>query len=263
MKKPKPKNHSGNGKTDGQGADGKGKSDDSTEDEESEEEDSEEENEDGDGKEQKDGKGKDGQDADDKSDDEVDFDSLPAHVQKHIKSLRKENAKYRTKARKLETDYSTLTGRLKSMAGGESDDEESPEQQVERLDATNSSLAFENQTLKLALTNGITDEDAIEWMQFLIGKAVNDLDEGEELDQDALDAITAKVKKRFGAASGSNSTSVSGDGSNGKKADKKTGVTLEQFVHMTVFQKQDLHKKNPDLYTQLFQEAKRKNLLGR
>ncbi len=209
-----------------------------------------------------------GEEGDESSDDdnaeggEVQIDQLPASAQKYIRDLRKENAKHRTKANKAAQDYEALSTRVKGLAGDE--DESSPEEQVGFLGQQNQSLAFENATLRIAVSNGIGDEDSLEYFQFLVAKAAGELEDGEELGAEELDGLVKKVKGKFGAAGGkATSTGVATKTGDGKQKPGKSSdtVTVERFVKMGMSEKTALYQKNPELYAQLFEEAKDKRLL--
>jgi len=230
------------------------------EEEESEEEESEEESDDseGDGEGDKDkGKGKDGKKG------ELDLSNLPQETQDYIRKLRRESAKYRTKATNLETNYNQLASKVKKLAGGKEDDELTPEQRADQLEAAAGATAFDNAILNAAVEHGV-GKSGLKYFRFLVNERAQELGEGEELTDEDLADIAEEAAKTTGGKGGAK-TSVTGDdergagGKGGSKGPGKSGkVTLEQFLKMTVSQKSDLQKSNPDLYIALFKEAREK-----
>lgn len=211
-----------------------------------------------------DGKGDDGKGGqkDGEGKDELDLASLPESVQKHIKDLRKENAKHRTKANKLESDFASVQQRLKALAGGEDDGEQlTPEQQIAQLEAGVGQYAFRNACLSLALEHGI-GKDGYEYFEYLVGKAVEGLEDGEELDDEVMTGLISEAKAKSGAGSKqTTTTSVNPKSGDGKAPDTKAEVSLDQFVKMSIGEKSALYNKNPALYDALTKEAKDKRIL--
>jgi len=193
--------------------------------------------------------------------DVIDLATLPESVQKHIKDIRKENAKYRTKANKSEQDLAAINDRLKKLAGGD-EETETPEERVSQLEAGNSALAFRNACLSVAIENGI-GKGGYEYFEYLVSKAVEGLEDGEELDDEAMAAIVSEAQaKGGGITTKKTKTSVTGDGDGDKKPDGDKGaVTLEQFCKMTMSEKSTLYTKQPAVYEALHAEAKSKRML--
>jgi hypothetical protein len=272
----KPAHGSGNRKTSSDdrknagGKDGNEQDDDPDADEEEQDENEEQEEDDESGSgEGKDGKGKPKPRQDDdgegeEEEDELDLDALPPKAQKYIKGLRKENAKYRTSRNKHKQDYEDLAARLKGIADGD-ENALTPEEAAEVLSQENGSLAFSNQVLRVAVANGISGEDELEYFEFLIGKEVSKLDEGEELDEDAIGELVAKVRKKHGGGSASTSFSADKSKQNGKKKPEGNDgkITLDDFVNMTMVQKSELYRKDKDTYEKLVAQAKQKRRLVR
>lgn len=175
-------------------------------------------------------------------------------TEKYIKKLRDENARNRTG--KKESDK-RLKDVLKVL--GVSEDSEDPTEKLKASQAETNNLAFRTAILESAIEQGIP-ADQLEFYEFLISKATSQLDEGEELSDEALAEIVGKVKK----AKGSANSSVSG-GKDGKgdppPGDDKGDISLDQFCRMTITQKSDLYLKKPDLYKRLKDEAKSKKRL--
>ena len=203
-----------------------------------------------------------------KNDPDFSLDGLDPKVQKYIKDLRKESAKHRTRATNLEGELTGLRGRVSKAFG---DGEESwsdlaPEEQerrFEELGAGAEGLALENQVLKLAISNGISGEEALEFFQFKLQKQLSSMEEGEEMDEETITEIAAAVKQKYGQTAGNVSTSVT-TGTGGKSApnpDEAGSVSLDDFTSMSMAEKSSLYEKNRPLYDKLSAEAKKKRLL--
>lgn len=199
-----------------------------------------------------------------KQSDELDLSTLPKEAQDYIKKLRRESAKYRTKATNLESSYSQLTNRVRQVAGGGEEGEEaemSVEQRLEIHEQNTATLAFDNAVLACAVDHGI-DAAGLKYFRFLVNEKASELGEGEELSDEDLAEIAEEARSTTGRGRKGAKTSVTGDeggkGGEGKAPVGKNTVTIEQFAKMTVSQKSDLQKNNPDLYAALFQEAVQK-----
>lgn len=194
--------------------------------------------------------------------DALDEDSLDEKTKAHIAKLRKENASHRTKAKDLASKLKTSDEQKKAIlkAAGIEDESEKPEERVKTLTATSQQLAFRSAILEAAVEHGIA-KDQLEFFEFLVQKEAGKLEENEELSDEQLAEIVAKVKKQ---GAGVANTSVEGDeGGNKTPAPNggNKGVTLDQFVRMSMTQKSELYTKNPKLYEQLVTEAKAKKRL--
>ena len=169
----------------------------------------------------------------------------------YIESLRKENAKYRTKSKELETQYTSINERfskvekgLKGLFGeGEEGDDMPPEQKLEVMQAQNENLVLNNALTEAALEYGVGKQD-YSYFKFLVQERLQALEEGEELTEEDLDVI-AKQSKRGLAAS---STSVE----DGEIPPESTGgITLDSFKEMGINERSVLFSKNEALYKQL------------
>jgi hypothetical protein len=140
----------------------------------------------------------------------------------YIKKLRDENAKHRTKNKELNSSVKSERERVKAIlkAAGIEDESEKPEEKIKNLSAATDQLAFRNAVLETALKSGITG-DEMEYFEFLVTKAVGELEEDEELPEEVMTALVAKVKKTSGK--GSANTSVNGKG--GSHSLRKCGKT--------------------------------------
>lgn len=168
----------------------------------------------------------------------------------YIESLRKESAKYRTRSKELETQYSTLNDRfskfekgLKGLFGGEEGEEMTPEQTIETLSTQNETLVLNNALVEAALEYGIGKED-FSYFKFLVSERLSALEDGDELTEEDLDAI-ARQSRRGRAAS----TSVDGGGTPPPEA--PGGTSLESFMAMGINERSALFAKNEALYKQL------------
>lgn len=173
----------------------------------------------------------------------------------YIESLRKENAKYRTKSKELETQYTSINERfskmekgLKGLFGEGEEDNVPPEQKLEAMQAQNETLVLNNALTEAALEYGVGKQD-YPYFKFLVQEKLQSLEEGEELTEEDLDAI-AKQSRRGGAAS---STSVEG----GEPPPESTGgITLEAFKEMGINERSVLFSKNEALYKQLVSQER-------
>jgi hypothetical protein len=172
----------------------------------------------------------------------------------YIESLRKENAKYRTKAKELETQYTGLNERFskveKGLKGlfGESEEEASPEEQLSALQAHNENLVLNSALTEAAMEYGIGKEDFI-YFKFLVQERLSALEDGEELTEEDLDVL-AKEARRGKAAS---ATSVEGGG---PAPEVEGGITLAEFQAMGINERSALFGKNEALYKQLIAQER-------
>jgi hypothetical protein len=193
------------------------------------------------------------------SNNEFSVDSLPQEAQDLIKNLRSENAKYRTEKNNFQTRLESIENGFKQMFGGEEGQELSPEEQIQQLQGSFESVSYENAVMGLAYENGIP-MDNYEYFNFLMDKAVNSLEEGQELSEENLLEVIQKAKG-FNATMDNTNTSVDGaDGENDPEGQQGV-VTLEQFSNMSVVEKSELYRKNPAVYNQLMSQAREKRLL--
>lgn len=191
---------------------------------------------------------------------EDDFDESKAddRTKKYIAKLRKEAGSHRTKAKDLASKVKSEQDRVKAIlkaAGIESEDED-PTTKLKEADQQKHALAFSNAVYKEAIKNGI-GEDQLEFFEFMVAKAINELDEGEELPEEALMAIVNKCKKS-GASKKANSSTNSATPPPGDNPDK---ISLEKFCLMTILEKSKLYESNKDLYAELYAQAKAKKKL--
>lgn len=192
------------------------------------------------------------------------LDGLDPKVQKYIKDLRKESSKHRTRATNLETELGGLRTKIGQVfgAGGEGWAELTPEEQERRfteLGQGAENLQLENQILSLAIHNGISGGEALEYFQFKLQKQLNQMEEGEELDDESIAEIVESVKEKFSAASAvSVTTSVSGKGTPNPEGGDK--VSVDDFASMSMAEKSAMFEKNRPLYDKLSAEAKKKRI---
>ena len=198
---------------------------------------------------------------DDPEDDDPTEEKLDEKTKAYLAKLRKENAGHRTKAKDLASQLKISEDQKKAVLkaiGIESDDSK-PEDKIKALSVESQQLAFRSAILESAVQHGIGKDD-LEFFEFLVAKGVGELEEGEELSEDAMTAIVTKVTK---AGKGKANTSVgTGDGKGKKPAGDKDGeVTLAKFITMSITEKSKLYTDNVDLYTSLITEAKRQKKL--
>jgi len=186
---------------------------------------------------------------------------------KYLADLRKENAGHRTKNKELDSKLSSVNERFSKIETGlkglfgDGDDKRTPEQQIEQLTAQNDNLALSNALRDVAWENDVSKED-YEYFEFLVGKKLNTLKEGEELSDEQMAELATQSKTR----KANSSTSVGGtgpDGGGGKPPpppdnDPEGTPTVEDFMTMSLGEKSLLYGKFPKVYDRLAAAAKAK-----
>ncbi len=177
----------------------------------------------------------------------------------HIAKLRKEAAGHRTKAKDLASKLKVSEDQKKAIlkAAGIEEDPQDPTETIKQLSVESQQLAFRSAILESAVQHGI-GKDGLEFFEFLVAKAVGELEEGEELSDEAMTAIVTKVGQGAGKGSANTSVGTGGKGGKGAPDPKQTPgeVTLAKFIRMTITEKSALYEKNRDLYVSLLAEAK-------
>lgn len=189
--------------------------------------------------------------------DSLDESSWDDRTKAYIKKLRKENASSRTRLNALETQFTDMKSGLTRLAGGEGE-ERSPEETIAGLEEGMTQTAFQNGVLQLAIEHNI-GKDQVDYFSFLVAQSVEALEEGEELDDEAIGGLVEKVRKVSGGTPAKTSVTEGDEG--GSKSPNDPGVTLDQFVGMSVAEKSKLYNEKPDLYSTLLKQAKKENRL--
>lgn len=207
--------------------------------------------------------------------DDLDESGWDDKTKAYIKKLRGENAKYRTKAKdnetaisKLKTEQNEFQSKLKKAFGLEEEDEVKPEEKISNLTSENDNLRYKNAVMMTAIENGISNKDQMDYFEFLMTKAIDELPEDQdELSEDGLKAVVDKVKA-MGQGTTKPSTSVSGNNGGNQDPGKRTPpandggtITVEQFAAMNFGEKSQLYTKNPELYKSLNSQAQSKGLI--
>lgn len=196
--------------------------------------------------------------ADDGKGEKDDLSKLSAEdAAKMIKALRAENAGHRTKNKELSGSQEKLK---KAMieAGVIEDDSLPAEDQVKSWKAKADVLAARAAIYEAAMEYGI-NKDGLDYFNFLVEKQMSTLAEDEELGEEGLAEIAKQVMKVQGgskAPGGNTSVNTNNAPAPGAPAD----LTAEKFAKMTMAEKSSVYQKHPDLYKELFQEAKTKKL---
>lgn len=180
-----------------------------------------------------------------------DVGALPDWAQKELKDLRGEAAKYRTQNKTLSERLGKLETGLKGIFGEDSDDEQDPSEKVKVLSQVTQNLEVKNAMLQIALENGVGVDD-YEFFEFKMGKALEALEEGQEMTEDELTEIISGIKSKSGKGVASSSTK---DGQKPPPA-KDGEVTQEEFNRYSITQKSKLYQTNPALYDKLVKNAK-------
>ncbi len=103
--------------------------------------------------------------------------------------------------------------------------------------------------LELALEHGV-GKDQREYFEFLVGKAIEGLEEGAELDEDAVLEIATRAKAN--SSKGPANSSTAGDKQQTKSnGGKPNAITPEQFAKMGMTERTKLFRENKDEYDRL------------
>ncbi len=197
------------------------------------------------------GDGDSGNQGDQGDDGKFEISDLPAGAQKLIKDLRSESAKHRTNNNNLTTRLDKFESGLKNLFG-EGGDDQTTEEKLDALQGNYESSVTRNAILELALDNGISGKENVEYFEFLMNKAMSNLKEGEELSAETLESIVSQSTPSKGNAT----TSTKKDGTQGKGPDENNDeVTQEEFNKMGMTQKSMLYRTKPELYKKLLAGA--------
>ena len=192
-------------------------------------------------------------DNEDEDEDDQDEDLSPEEYKKQIKKLRAENAKHRLGNKALNEKMSKFEKVFKAFSGD--DEEVDPEEQLGQVTHQYEAAVTRNAILELALENGISGKDNLEYFEFLMSKTLNSLDEGEEMTEEQLEEILSKCSKAGGKGKATTSTNDKGKGD--KDPDQTNDeVTQEEFDSMGMMQKSKLYQTNKALYEKLMKNSK-------
>jgi hypothetical protein len=189
----------------------------------------------------------------------------PEQLKEHIAKLRKENGSHRTKSKDLASRLATSEAQKKAIlkAAGIETEDDKPEEKVKLLSSQNQQLVFDKAVVESALENGIPASQ-LKYYKFLLAEATNELGEGEELSDEALEAIVANVKKLGGGTEGSGKKNTSVGGKEKEPPANNGGtkeVTFEHFLAMGPIARSNLYTKNREQYEAFYAEAKAKKKL--
>jgi hypothetical protein len=192
------------------------------------------------------------------------LDALPPWAQKAIKDLRKENASHRTRATGLESRLEKLEGGLKGILGGGEDTDNSvpPEERLKHAQNHLENVAMQNQILGLAIEHGIAKE-GVGYFQYLLNNAVENLEEGEELDEESIAVLAQEARSKTSPLPGGNGTTSVRPGSAPPQGGGNADITLEQFAAMGTSEKTTLYRKNPAKYEELMTAFKKNVRISR
>ncbi len=202
----------------------------------------------------------DGDGGDDEGDDPPDGGTLgfTAEQKAYVDGLRKESAKYRTKAKELESKVTStderltkFEGGLKKLFGDEGKENLSSEERLARLEErahqerqANEQLALRTALTDAAIEHGVGKAD-YEYFEFLVSKRLQALGEDEELSEKEV-ADIAKMAKSKNAAK---STSVDGSGPDPDEDDGE--LSLEEFMGLGIGGRSALYQKDKPMYEKL------------
>lgn len=200
-----------------------------------------------------------GQGNDDSGD--PDFASLDPKTQNYIKKLRKENAETRKEFNVTKGKLDSVMEKVKSVTGENPDENLTPEQRIEHLSGHVEHVAMENVILHQAIHHGIPAAD-LEYFQFKVAKAVDALEEGEELDEEQIAQIVAEVKGKSAPKSGATSPSGGSAGTPPPKSTADDGITVEKFAASLSVQNA-MYVSDQARYIRLRDEAQAKGLYNK
>lgn len=189
-----------------------------------------------------------------------DLSGLDEKTKKYILKLRKENAKHRTAVKTTEDRLGKLEKGLKSAFGLEDQESVDPEKQISSLQSEREALAFKAAVMETAIENGLNMDQA-NYFQFLLAQKSNELEEGEELSDEALTDLVTKSKAIGGKGGVGGSTSVTGGGTTPRKPGASGDITLEQFTKMSMTEKSKLYQNDANTYNALMAEARSKKMV--
>lgn len=188
-----------------------------------------------------------------------DLSKLDSSVQDYIKELRAENAKTRTERNNLSTRMENFENGFKQMFGDEGEGQElTPEQQIESLNTNFQDLSFSNAVMGIAYQNDVP-HDKLEYFEFLMNKEVEGLEEGQELSEESLAGLIQKVKGS--GFQGEANSSVNEGNAAGKDPNASGATNLDAFVGMSLQERSELYRKDPNTYNALYKQAREKRLL--
>lgn len=194
---------------------------------------------------------------------ELDEEKLDAKTKAHIAKIRKEAAGHRVKAKDLASKLTASEEQKKAIlkAAGIEVETENPAEQLKVAQSESQQLALRSAILESAVENGI-GKDGLDYYEFLISKEMAGLKEGEELSEEQITKVVAKVKTAGGKAANTSVGNGGGDGKGTPNPNANAGaITLDKFVRMSITEKSKLYQDNLDLYTSLVSEAKAKKML--
>jgi len=174
-----------------------------------------------------------------------------------IKELRAENAKHRTSNKELGEKYGKMEAGLKNLFGEQGNESLTVEERIEALEQEKreNARALEAQQTEAALVElayelDIPKEER-EYFDFLVGKELNGLEDGEELTDGKLEEIAAKVKRKSAPSSTSTTGLNTPPPSQGGKA-----ITLKDFQAMSLTEKSKLYTSDKTTYQSLYAQAR-------
>ena len=185
----------------------------------------------------------------------------------YIKGLRDENAKYRTRAKERDSEVQQLSGRLsqfesglKKLFGEDSEENMTPEQQIESLTAHAEQLEMNNAITEVAMEYGVGKDD-MGYFRYKINEALSELEEGAELTEEQLDEIVTDVRARSPKPANTSVEGTANQSATPQTAQGSDEISVEQFAKMGLGEKSSLFQKNQDLYNRLSAAAKEKGIL--
>lgn len=186
--------------------------------------------------------------------DDVDLEKLDEKTRNYIKKLRQESGGYRTK---LKTSESNLS-QVKRLLGLEAEDQTSPEQRIEALQQQTEAQQFQSAVLQNALEHGV-GKDGLEYFTFLLAKARDGLNDGEEVTEEEIAAAALEAKAKSIKPKATSSVTPGNAGT----PPPTTGgeITVEAFAKMGVTEKSKIFTEQPELYERLWKQMKEKKLI--
>lgn len=173
----------------------------------------------------------------------------------YIQSLRKENAKYRTANKKLQTGFETLEGKVNKISAavtGKDTPADDPNVVLEQVKEENENLAAENAIYQSALEFGIPS-DKVPYFKFLVSEKLNTMgDDEDELD---VSPIAEQVLKMGGSPPTSPGATTGTTPPKTGPATPPGEITVKQFREMGYLEKSKLQRTDPTKYERLKTQA--------
>ena len=184
-----------------------------------------------------------------------------------VKKLRLQMEKYKAENKKAIDELGSFKKKMKDLFAPE-ESKKNKNQEFQELVLKKLQTIEERQEKRdaedfmssFAHNLGIKSKEGQDFLEFKVMKAQND--KGEDLTEKELLAIGQEVKKSFGNKKDTNPTGFSDSKKPSGAGLDPSGLTVEKFKTMSIMDRNELFKSNPDLYDQLADQDMREDKLG-